>query len=94
MNRVIALYMGWTENSEYETFNQPVPFFDEVWRFDELPFDTSWSHLIPVWQKLRGELTQTKEMYKLRYNIENAIITCDISTAHKLIHEAIQLIKQ
>lgn len=97
MNRDIAEYLGWgwNERGYYHVTNMGI-FYRIRHNYcpDELEFHKDWAVLLPVWQKLRGELTQTKEMYKLRYNIENAIITCDLPTAHKLIYEAIQLIKQ
>lgn len=63
-----------------------------------------WSVIMPVWQKLRGELddlavdeygmVKDSDYIVSKYAIEKSILSCDITTAHRHIVEAIQLIKK
>lgn len=73
---------------------------------ENLRFHASYDWLMPVWQKLRGEfrvfrtntpITNMKyvQAYDLENSIKEAITEEDTpTTAHKLIHEAITLIKK
>lgn len=79
----------------------------EIYPFAWIKYHTSWDWLMPVWQKLRGEKDIMKQAVhdrdvapdkftqyvKVHKDIENAILSCYLPTAHSLIHEAIELIK-
>lgn len=98
-NRVIAEYMclhfenGCTWENEYPQFMRA--------NF-ELEYNKSWDWLMPVWQKLRGELVREKYNRALDKDrsttamftieaIERAIAEdSDITTAHQLIYKAIE----
>lgn len=103
MNKKIALYMGYVaqklgSKTWFEAPELGNPFTDQ------LKYHKSFDWLMPVWQKLRGELddlavdeygmVKDSDYIVSKYAIEKSILSCDITTAHRLIVEAIQLIKK
>lgn len=99
MNKKIALYMGYVaqklgSKTWFEAPELGNPFTDQ------LKYHKSFDWLMPVWQKLRGELVLFRKdalitaQKRLLSTIEDAILDTDITTAHRLIVEAIQLIKK
>lgn len=102
MNVVIAEYAGLRFHS-----NGTVSQYPTIMKLDmgvttanELTFHTDWNAVHFVWQKLRGELVLFRKdalitaQKRLLSTIEDAILDTDITTAHRLIVEAIQLIKK
>lgn len=109
MNRDIAVYMEAEFRTDYNDYyfeDHPSLIIRGRWacEVEKMYYHNSFDWLMPVWQKLRGELVakslirqdQTKVAIKCYISdIEKSIAQdTDLPTAHKLIHEAIQLIKQ
>lgn len=92
MNRVIAEYMGYTVYGQTVASKHGRKYDFHV---SELQYHKDWNYTLKVWQKLRGELKRYGYLYNdQQARIGHAILDTDITTAHRLIVEAIQLIKK
>ncbi len=101
MNMAIAEYMGGLCNNGvlWDFEKHPADYIRgrHVIYSEDLWYHSRFSWLMPVWQKLRGDIkhriSPNTIWGDLNTLIENAILDTNITTAHRLIYEAIQLIK-
>lgn len=100
MNRDIAEYLGWKWNKRGYYYVTDMDIFYRIspnYCPDGLVFDKDWAILMPVWKKLKEELLESyceANVVMIR-RIQQAIANrCDIELSHKLIHEAIKLVKK
>lgn len=102
MNRVIAEWIGVDVDFDEHVYRDSRSllrhYIDNKPKTEPLLFDKSYDWLMPVWQKLRGDIkhriSPSTVWGGLNTLIETAILDTDITTAHRLMVEAIELIKK
>jgi hypothetical protein len=80
-NNAIAAFMGGPAYLKEKHFSHLTDSdFERLVKLEDLKFDTSWDWMIPVWSKLRFEMTPTMVFAAIQFTD-----TADLSGMHQLV---------
>lgn len=94
-NRIIAEFMGATYNGSGVQFTHPPIDLHgnrkTIYHLDDVIYDISWDWLMPVWRKIKADLSDNDVLYM---STLTAIADVDIEKAFTLLSEAVQWYNQ
>jgi hypothetical protein len=102
INEVIARFDGWEEwQHEKGLFTNPERNETHFHCVQDFKYDSSWDALMPAWNELYAQYCKIEEHLKERRfyfdyiaPMSNAMITGNITSAHKILYEAINWLNQ